>query len=625
MPISFKNKALISAAGLFIVSAVLYAFLALSSVALLDQARDIYFANQIATGVAYPLGGPPINGVFQLGPLWFYVCAIPLFFGGGYASVAAFVAVLSALKVPLAFYAGYLLNGLRFGWLMAFAVLTTGWAWISMRFLTHPALVEASLWGLLCVIIMWWRARSVQDARNTALSGLIGLVASVAFHAHPTTLMFGFFACALVFFESAKRKNWRAVIALLSGGVLLFLPYFYEQARDGWPVFAPTIAYANSAIAWPTFDRFLKLLIAPFVNGHSYELQYMADFSADAARFFIIFLAVVVVSLIAVSLRQIFQKKLLRTQSQHLAVPSLVALIALMLQCVFLLSIRPITPLWMLLSMLPLSAFLMACGLHALFVYRHGRYLAASIMLPVALAAMAPLPSYLNWNLTSFKLPNDESAGLLNVVDQPHDAKRIVKSLFRVRDIDSIAEKLVGYDVAHGQAASAIEGALGGVEGKPLHRDTLRLGGAETLSPTPKRIVGFNHAVWRAIGRKPTSFTKSMGWIVPIAVLHPQVGDAISSPNTAHIFLSRSKFEAVEAFTVTFDAPCSAAIVITNSLPAYLPLGIVNAWADAEAATPIYADQLSQAYKSKDCAEDQPVKWSFSINGIRRFVDVVAF
>ncbi len=625
MPMSLKNTVLISATGLFVASAVLYAFLALSSGALLDQARDIYFANQIATGVAYPLGGPPINGVFQLGPLWFYVCAIPLFFGGGYASVAVFVAILSALKVPLAFYAGYLLNGFRFGWLMAFAVLTTGWAWISMRFLTHPALVEASLWGLLCVIIMWWRSRSVQDARNTAFSGLVGLVSGIAFHAHPTTLMFGFFACALVFFESAKRKNWRAVAALLSGGVLLFLPYFCEQARDGWPVFAPTIAYANSAIALPTFDRFLKLLVAPIVNGHSYELQYMADFSVDAVRLAIAFLAVVVVCLIAVLLRPLFQKKLPRGQSQYLALPSLAALIALMLQCFFLLSIRPITPLWMLLSMLPLSAFLIACGLQALFAYRHGKYLTASIMLPLALAAIAPLPSYLNWNVTSFKLPIDESAGLLNVVDQPHDEKRVVKSLFRVRDIDSIAEKLADYDVVHGHAASAIEGVLGGVEGKPLQRDAVRLGSIETLSPTPKRIAGFNHAVWRAIGREPTSVTKSMGWIVPIQVLHPQVGDAISSPTTARIFLSRTKFDAVETFDVTFDAPCEATVAVTNMLPAYAPLIVDNAASNDAQIMPIYKDQISYFFKGQPCVLGQANDWRVRLRGLRKYAELIIF
>ena len=45
--------------------------------ATVDSVRYIYQANAIATGTAFPLTGPQLAHTVHLGPLWFYILAVP--------------------------------------------------------------------------------------------------------------------------------------------------------------------------------------------------------------------------------------------------------------------------------------------------------------------------------------------------------------------------------------------------------------------------------------------------------------------------------------------------------------------------------------------------------------------
>ena len=42
-----------------------------------DSIRDIYQANSIASGSSLPLTGPQLAHTVHLGPLWFYILAVP--------------------------------------------------------------------------------------------------------------------------------------------------------------------------------------------------------------------------------------------------------------------------------------------------------------------------------------------------------------------------------------------------------------------------------------------------------------------------------------------------------------------------------------------------------------------
>ena len=55
-----------------------------------DWARDLFMAARIADGGAWPARGPVIGGLFHTGPLWYFVVALPVALGAGFAATTLF-------------------------------------------------------------------------------------------------------------------------------------------------------------------------------------------------------------------------------------------------------------------------------------------------------------------------------------------------------------------------------------------------------------------------------------------------------------------------------------------------------------------------------------------------------
>jgi len=149
--------------------------------------RDLLAAEGIARLHVFPSSGPNFNqGTFALGPIWFYVLAVPSLLGLSLSSSALYVGALASLKLPLAFRSGVLLGGRRLGWCLAAAACWPGvqafqWLWWST-----PNVLETCLWaGFVSAIHAlgdapgrwrWWIA-------TAALFGL-------AIHAHPLAVLY---------------------------------------------------------------------------------------------------------------------------------------------------------------------------------------------------------------------------------------------------------------------------------------------------------------------------------------------------------------------------------------------------------------------------------------------------
>src|SRR6188768_3418255 len=95
-----------------------------------DFWRDVYWANEIAHGRQFPLGGPSIYGLMQLGPWWFYLLAVPLGLTGQVVAVAVFIELLAGLKYVLAWRLGLATFGPRFAFLFTGALAFAGWSTI---------------------------------------------------------------------------------------------------------------------------------------------------------------------------------------------------------------------------------------------------------------------------------------------------------------------------------------------------------------------------------------------------------------------------------------------------------------------------------------------------------------
>jgi hypothetical protein len=98
------------------------------SPASVDSVRDIYEAHAIASGATLPLEGPQLAHSVHLGPLWYYILAIPAALSEGWGGIALIVFLLSALKFWLSFLLGKSLHSFQMGLLFALFLALPSWS-----------------------------------------------------------------------------------------------------------------------------------------------------------------------------------------------------------------------------------------------------------------------------------------------------------------------------------------------------------------------------------------------------------------------------------------------------------------------------------------------------------------
>jgi hypothetical protein len=589
----------------------------------LDQARDAYFAARIAAGLEFPLGGPPIFSTFQVGPLWFYICSLPLLFGGGLASIAIFTAILSTLKYPLAFWLGQRLLDARFGWLLTVAVFCTGWTWIPLMFLTHAALVETTIWLLFAVMLSWWRTRS------TPMFAGVGFASALCVHAHPSTLLIAASACVYVATQGIRIKRWRGVVALFAGGIFLFIPYLVEQTRLDWDVFSAINQYIGTGIQWPSLEFALRLIAAAFLNGHNYELQYEAGLSLQVVNIVMLAMAGLLVAIVlSVVIAAIGNLRRFDARQKKLASIAALCLVALLAQAIFLVTIRQITPFWMMFSMLPLSATLFACVLSLMRNVAWLRALKIFTVVLFATSAMVSAPGYLADSYNTMFLLDDGSPGLMDVKYRSLGGRSFPLASHRLSDVDRVAEVSARYGVAHGLAAIIIEESFGSVKAnmRPRPSDALpALGGMSADAQLDTHIAAFTAAAWKSIGRAPTFIDGNLGWAKPTAIFNPIKGHLVAHPDSPKQMMARPLFNPPTKFALDFVAACGQIIAVTNILRPYAATPLISASVADKNVLPRYQDNATHFFDLPSCAADEKIKWQFRFVGVREALDVVSF
>src|SRR5688500_4237202 len=177
-----------------------------------DWARDLFMAARIADGGEWPARGPVIGGLFHTGPLWYFVVALPVSLGAGFAATTLFVGVLALLKIPLAARLGWRLDGWRLAIPFAALVAVPGWNVLESLQLTHTALLQTlAIASFLPLLTLW---RDGEPRHWLAFGALAGL----AMQAHPVAgvLMAPAFAVAW-----RRRARLRGDLASLAGGVAI--------------------------------------------------------------------------------------------------------------------------------------------------------------------------------------------------------------------------------------------------------------------------------------------------------------------------------------------------------------------------------------------------------------------
>jgi len=316
-----------------------------------DLARDLYHGYRITAGEEWPLRGPLIGDSWHLGPTWYYLLAIALLVFHSIAGAVSFVALLAALKFPLAWRLGREWVDARFGLTWAILLALPGVSAFESIWVAHPSLTAAAS---LAVVYALWRA---VESRSYLWMYAACLLFGLALHAHPTTLPLGLLI-GIVFLRMrtpGPRQAWNAVlcVALI---LLPFAPLLVDapaQARD----FAGFMRGVGSAVA--AFHPSDAIPVAANVFWHVPNLvvdTYLGDSVAIALVWRIFLAAMHLTVVVGIGLA------FLRTE---LALRRLVALALAytLFSAIVIFAVRNETRFYMMYALMPSIALLQAIGL----------------------------------------------------------------------------------------------------------------------------------------------------------------------------------------------------------------------------------------------------------------------
>ena len=245
-----------------------------------DQVRDVSVAADIVGGRSFPVVGPGIGGASgHLGPLYFYLIALPFFFTGNVLAGPVFVVLLNLAAV-------FLLYRFARDFLGAEVALTA-----SALFAVFPPAVLSSrvLWnpGLLpffTVLFIWALGALVVHGRSDAIVGVLALLAALTQLHLMTVPLVGVVIAALALLRPRVRVRHVAVGLVVA--LLLYAPYLVYECNHGFEnlrAFVGAIG-ADQRLGgpqgWPTVVENLLLLFRPILSGFLVEQAWSPTFWA---------------------------------------------------------------------------------------------------------------------------------------------------------------------------------------------------------------------------------------------------------------------------------------------------------------------------------------------------------
>ena len=239
-----------------------------------DTARDLIAAWDIVQGVEFPLRGPELYTTWTLGPIWYYLLALPLWLTHSAAVATVLVALLAGLKFPLAYRLGAEFGGAQTARLSLLAIAMPGWWMFEWLVTSHTNLAATCLLGYALWLLRW--------SRGAGAGSLVaaGLLFSLSVHAHPTSLFWGWLLLPALWSRRALfgPTLWLQLTLALVAFLLPFAPMMIDEARTGWPMLTGTqdfVATRNGPSPWLRLPRFLTDLIA--LDGKRMTGQFLPD------------------------------------------------------------------------------------------------------------------------------------------------------------------------------------------------------------------------------------------------------------------------------------------------------------------------------------------------------------
>ncbi|TDR20344.1 glycosyltransferase family 39 protein [Marinicella litoralis] len=585
-----------------------YAWSFVYSVLVLDSSRDLYRATQISQLTHFPLLGPDVGGMFHTGPLWFYILAIPAFFGS-LPWVAYFVGVLAGLKFVFAYLLGRDLINRRFGLIWALMLLIPGWQFLSQVFINHTNLLETLS---LLFLLMLYRYYQRGDIKYGLWSAL---VLGLGFHAHPSFLVLVVFYVPLIWHSKHPVAFSHLLIAVLLF-LLPLLPYLIDQVINGFPDWTRFLQHdslqnqikaSGSALHADTHIllHFWQNLKAVLFGGPDRIITFVAAGSPQMGLCLAwLFGLVVVTSLLGIgwimSGSTQFRKGLV-----HGSIWVLCALFLLT-------ALRSFTPFYMLLPIIALVHGILALGFYQVI---SGLKNAWHLCLPMLFVPLVVLPF---WALQKAAVNGQVNFGsVMNVnVEMSDDwtKQQNTLDLMSINESQPIADYFCDQSVTlHGPFTAVLDVTAA----VPLYfycdQFGLILGGQ--FKPAYKSIFVMHKSFWDQTGLVPQQWL-SPSWGLTEGHQNHNSAQGLSLPvfnDYVHPPRSNHQLKAVKTHQLEIQSKASSYLVLSNMLPFNVQFAVKNITANHRPVELVVANAANRLYHCADC-QSEPVTWRISLS-----------
>lgn len=272
--------AAMSASHRWLLSLLMISFICAVMVAVLhlDLARDLAIAYDMRQSGNWLLVGPQLAGIFNLGPIWYYLLAAMQAVGLGVTGIALILTVIASLAFVLVYRAGVLWSSPGVGLIWAMLLLVPGWPRFEQVFITHPILTTTLLATMLVFGLRFLARGRIRDLIAMSLSF------SLALHAHPTSLMVIALPFGLVVM-AAFRHGLRPVGLILAALVALlpFLPYLIDQQLNSWPLLSELNEFQSGQAGVFSLSNAMNLAGQVLGGGLHYCLRYIVGLPSPAS------------------------------------------------------------------------------------------------------------------------------------------------------------------------------------------------------------------------------------------------------------------------------------------------------------------------------------------------------
>jgi hypothetical protein len=568
-----------------------------------DTARDVYHAWQIASGQGYPLEGPYLARVIHAGPVWYYVLSVPLFFASSWVVIGAWVGFLASLKYLLAWAIGARLGDARLGLLWACLLALPNWTAISYLVFSHTNLVETTVLLALYGVVAWQ-----QGSRWGFL--LMCLAIGLGFHAHPTVLAVALYVSPLVVFSLIRgRLGWGRLVLGALLFLVPFLPWILSQQAQQWPDLQTSADYTASLSFMKNLLGVHHLAWGALVDGPFFALRSLFGL-AGAAQW------LAWMGLMAIHGGGLVLAAWHARDDERWQIPAALAY-ATVVSLLFVAVLRPITQFYMVLLLYPPFCGLVAWGWSRAierfeFPWRH-------VFAWAAIAALAGtvVATYRIGQAGHVPIPEK------SLIDVREHALRDFKdgiylsATARAALGDWICETDTPI-VFHGFAALVLEQSYALEARMACDRPAVFLGGNGAghhllgISQQDAQLMGIAGGERRG-GMRLFEATSISGPALPLA---PPVGDEY--PPRGFYFGERQ----VEVRNIKAEA--GAWLAIGNLYDFWMPYD-VDVLLNGMPARPVLATSVNRFYHCGTCPPG-PVDWSVTISAQRpEFVEVVTF